>query len=157
MLKYNKRSIILYLVVLLFSLLMFSSCLNYIPCRGQDYIIENITHQELIKRFNEFREIHPEYIFCEDKIDENIPWRIFITLNWEDLDLRVHLNIHIGDKIPNPPTHLKFTHIGDRDVRWSKDINSKELDKKLNELYKEKFEKEVLKELNVKWRREKCW
>ena len=56
-----------------------------------------------------------------------------------------------------PPTHLKFSHVGDRDVKWSKDINSKDLDKKLNEQYKEKFEKEILNKLGVKWKREKCW
>jgi len=68
------------------------------------------------------------------------------------------MKIYFGEYIiPNPPTHLKFTHIGDRDVRWSKDINSKDLDKKLNEQYKEKFEKEILDKLSVKWRREKCW
>ena len=147
----------IYLGILLCIPFMFLSCLNYIPCRGQDYIIENITHQELINKFNEFREKHPEYIFSEDYIDENLPWRIYITLYWEDLDLRVELNIHIGDQIPNPPTHLKFSHIGDKDVRWYKDINSKELDKKLNEQYKEKFEKEILNKLGVKWKREKCW
>ena len=57
-------------------LFMFSSC-NYIPCRGQDYLIENITQKELYK--------------------------------------------------------------------------------KLNTLYIEKFEKEILSELNVKWRRQSCW
>ena len=155
--KNRKKWKMIYIGILLWIPLMFSSCLNYIPCRGQDYIIENITHRELINKFNEFREKHPEYIFSEDHIDKNIPWRIYLELYWKDLDLRVHLNIHIGDKIPNPPTHLKFTHIGDRDVIWSKDINSKELDEKLNEQYKEKFEKEILDKLGVKWRREKCW
>ena len=135
---------------------MFSSCLNYIPCRGQDYIIENITHQELINKFNEFREKHPEYVLSEDYINEYVP-HYYIDLCWEDLDLRIGLDIHIGDKIPNPPTHLNFTNIGDRDVRWAKDINSKEIDKKLNEQYKEKFEKEILNKLGVKWKREKCW
>jgi len=155
--KNGKKCRMIYLGILLCIPFMFSSCLNYIPCRGQDYIIENITHQELINKFNEFRNAHPEYIFSEDYIDENLPWRIYITLYWEDLDLRIHLNIHTGDQIPNPPTHLNFSHIGDKDVRWHKDINSKELDKKLNEQYKEKFEKEILNKLGVKWKREKCW
>ena len=147
----------IYLGIFLCIPFMFLSCLNYIPCRGQDYIIENITHQELINKFHEFREKHPEYIFSEDYIDEHLPWRIYITLYWEDLDLRIHLNIHIGDQIPNPPTHLNFSNIGDKDVRWAKDINSKELDKKLNEQYKEKLEKEILDKLDIEWKRKKCW
>jgi len=143
--------------ILLFFPFMFSSCINYIPCTGQDYIIENITHQELISKFNEFRKKNPQYIFKEDYIDEQVPWRIYMVLYWEDLDLRLHLNIHFGDKIPNPPTHLKFSQIGDKDIRWAKMINSKELDKKLNEQYKEKFEKEILNKLGVEWKRKKCW
>ena len=153
----RKKCSMIYLGILLSIPLMFLSCLNYIPCRGQDYIIENTTHHELINKLNDFREKHPEYFFCEDHIDENIPWRVYITLYWEDLDLCIYFNIHIGDKIPNPPTHLKFTHIGDSDVRWFKDINSKELDKEMNEQYKEKFEKEILDKLGVKWKREECW
>ena len=149
--NFSKITISIVLCLLLFS------CLNYVPCRGQDYIIENITHQELINKFNEFREKHPEYIFSEDRIDENLPWRIYITLYWEDLDLRIHLNIHIGDQIPNPPTHLKFSHIGDKEVRWGKDINSKELGKELSEQYKKKFETEILDKLGVKWKRKSCW
>jgi len=147
---------IFYLATILCIPLMFLSCLNYIPCRGQDYIIEDITHRELINKFNEFREKHPDYIFNKDYIDDHLPWRQNITLYWKDLDLRIHLSIHIGNQIPNPPTHVKFSHIGDKDVRWYKDINSKELDKNLNEQYKKKFEKEVLDELGIKWKRKKC-
>ena len=40
------------ILILIIFLSLFSSCLNYIPCRGQDYIIEDITHQELISKFN---------------------------------------------------------------------------------------------------------
>lgn len=153
----RKKSRIIYIGIFSCIVLMFSSCINYIPCRGQDYVIENITHQELINKLNIFREKHPEYIFCEDYIDENQPWKMYIVLFWEDLDLRVHLSIYIGDQIPNPPTELNFSHIGDRDVRWSKDINSKELDNKLNKQYKEKFEKEILDKLGIEWKRKSCW
>ena len=130
--------------------LMFSSCLNYIPCRGQDYIIENITHKELINKFNKFREEYPEYAASEDYINEYVP-HYYINLHWVDLDLYIGLDIFIGDQIPNPPTYLTFTSVGD------KDINSKKLNKKLNEQYKEKFEKEILNKLGVKWTRKSCW
>jgi hypothetical protein len=38
----------------------------------------------------------------------------------------------------------------------SKDINSKEINEKQNEQYKVKFETEILKRLDVKWKRQSC-
>jgi len=145
----RKKCRIIYLGIFLNIFYMFSSC-NYIPCRGQDYLIKDITHKELISRFNELREKHPEYAAGEDYIDEYRPWRRFITLYWKDLDLRISLNIHTGDQIPNPPTHLNFTSTG------KGDINSRDLNKRLNEQYKRKFEKEILDKLGVKWKRKIC-
>lgn len=131
------KILILYLLILL----TFNSCLNYIPCRGQDYIVEGITHQELINKFNELRDKYPEYkSFTKDSKGENIP-HYYIELNWKDLGIGILCDIHIGDQIPNPPTHLKFTLI--RDSTGYKDINSKEIDKESNKMYKEKFEKEI--------------
>ena len=144
------------ILIFLCGLLLCSSCLNYIPCRGQDYLIENITHQELINKFNEFREKYPEYILKEDRINSHTP-NYYIVLYWQDLDLRISLDIHIGDQIPNPPTHLNFKLVGDSNVTWAKDINSKELSKKENKQYKEKFEKEILDKLDVEWKRKACW
>jgi hypothetical protein len=92
----------------------------------------------------------------EDYINEQLPWRMYIRLRWEDLDLNISLDLYIGDQIPNPPTHLQFTGVGHKDFGF-KDINSKELDKKLNKQYKEKFEKEILDKLGVEWKREICW
>jgi len=151
----RKKCSIIYVGIFFSMLLMFSSC-NYIPCRGQDYLIANITQKELINKFNDLREKYPEYVLGEDYINPHVP-HYYIDLYWKDLDLRISLDIHIGEKIPNPPTRLKFLLVGDKDVTWNKDINSKELDKKLNTLYIEKFEKEILSELNVKWQRKSCW
>lgn len=144
-----------FLIYLFIFPLMFTSCINYIPCRGQDYIIENTTPKKLIEKISDFRKINPDYFFEEDYIDPNLPWRTYITLYWKDLDLRIHLNIHTGEN--STPTSLKFSHIGDKDIKWFKDINSKELDKKLNQQYIEKFENEILNKLNLKWERETCW
>ncbi len=143
--------LILYLLILL----TFNSCLNYIPCRGQDYIIEEITHQELISKFNELRENHPEYKgLAEDSKNEYVP-HYYIRLNWKDLNIGISCDIHIGDQIPNPPTHLKFTLI--RDSTGYKDINSKDINEESNKMYKEKFENEILDKMGVKWKRESCW
>ena len=142
---------LIFLVVLLIS----SSCLNYIPCRGQDYIIEDITHQELIEKFNDFREKHPEYKSDPDYINEHVP-HYYIELYWKDLDLEIHCDIHIGDQIPNHPTHLNFLLVRDSTEEY-KDINSKELEKEQNEEYKTKFETEILDVLGVKWKRKSCW
>lgn len=141
-------------IIFLITVFMFYSCLNYIPCRGQDYIVENITHQELINKFHELRKVHPEYYAGEDHINEHVP-NYYIDLYWKDLNLTIGCDIHIGDQIPNPPTHIEFTLI--RDSKGYKDINSKELDEKLNEQYIKKFETEVLDKLGIKWKREKCW
>lgn len=143
--------------ILLFILILvnFCSCLNYIPCRGQDYLIEGITHQELINKFNEFREKYPEYKSnVADHKNEYVP-HYYIELDWKDLDISISCDIHIGDQIPNPPTHLNFTLI--RDSKGYKDINSKEIDGELNKMYKEKFENEILDKLGVKWKRKSCW
>jgi len=133
---------------------MFYSCLNYIPCKGQDYVIENITHQELISRFNELREKYPEYCAAgQDYANEYVP-HYYVSLKLKG-NLTVNLDVFIGDQIPNPPTHLAFTDV------WSstesKQINSKELDKKLNEQYKKEFETEILDKLGLKWKRKSCW
>ena len=149
----RKKCRMIYLGILFYILLMFSSCLNYIPCRGQDYIIKGITHQELIGKFNELREEFPEYAVREDYIDEYLP-RYYIALHWKDLDMNIYLNIHIGDQIPNPPTHLKFVSI--KDSTGFKAINSKEFDKILNERYKKKFEMEILDKFKLLWRRDDC-
>lgn len=142
-------------LLFVYILLSFCSCLNYIPCRGQDYIIEGITHQELINKFNELRENYPEYkSMTKDSENEYVP-HYYIELNWKDLGIGVSCDIHIGDQIPNPPTHLKFTLI--RDSIGYKDINSKDIDKKTNKMYKEKFEKEILDRMELKWSRESCW
>lgn len=136
-------------------LLFFYSCLNYIPYRGQDYIIEGITHQELINKFNDLREKYPEYkSTTKDSKNEHIP-HYYIELDWKDLDIEISCDIHIGDQIPNPPTHLTFTLI--RDSTGYKDINSKKLDKELNKLYLKKFENEILDKMGVKWKKESCW
>ena len=140
----------IYFGIILYVLNMFPSCLNYIPCRGQDYIIENITHQELINKFNELREKYPEYTASEDYMNKYVP-HYYIRLYWKDLDLRISLDIFISDQIPNPPTYLTFTSAGNYD------INSNELDKMRNDLYKMKFETEILYKLGVKWKRKKCW
>lgn len=143
------------ILLFVYILLSFCSCLNYIPCRGQDYIIEGITHQELINKFNELREKYPELKSnIADSQNEYVPHH-YIELNWKDLGIDISCDIHIGDQIPNPPTHLNFTLI--RNAKGYKDINSKDIDKKSNEMYKEKFEKEILNKMGVKWKRESCW
>ena len=132
---------------------MFFSCLNYIPCRGQDYIIEEITHQDLIDKFKELRYNYPEYYTNQaDRINEEIPhYYLSLDLN----GLIIHCDIHIGNKIPEPPTHLTFTSFYDSTI--CQDINSKELDKEKNEKYKKRFETEILYKLGVKWKRKSCW
>jgi len=125
------------------------------PCRGQYYLIENITQQELINKFIAFREKYPEYKAREDYINQQAP-HYYIELYWKDLDIYISLDIHIGDKRPNPPTSLNFTLVRDKDATWYKDINSKALDIKLNEQYKEKFESEILGKLGIKWNRKNC-
>lgn len=139
----------------IFILLSFCSCLNYIPCRGQDYLIDNMTHKELIDEFNELRDKYPEYkSMAEDYEDEYVP-HYYIHLNWKDLNIGISCDIHIGDQIPNPSTHLKFIAISDS--IGFKDINSKDLDEKSNKIYKEKFEREILDKMGLKWKRESCW
>ncbi|MCL2329096.1 MAG: hypothetical protein FWC39_11375 [Bacteroidetes bacterium] len=152
----RKKCRMIYLGILLCIPLVFSSC-NYIPCRGEYYIIENITHQEFINKLNEFREKHPEYIAegYKDYIEEHLPWRMSIDLYWKDLDVYIDLRLYIGNTIPSPPTSLNFTSVEDKNGR--KDINSRELGRKRNKQYKEKFEKEILDELGVEWKRERCW
>lgn len=143
------------ILILIIFLSLFSSCLNYIPCRGQDYIIEDITHQELISKFNDFREKYPEYkAFAPDSKNDYVP-HYYIELIWKDLDLSISCDIHIGDQIANPPTHLNFTFI--TDSIGYKDINSKEIDENLNKMYKGKFETEILDRMGVTWKRESCW
>ena len=154
---FRKKYRVIYLGLFFCIPFMFSSCLNYNPCRGQDYLIDNITHKGLINKFHELREKYPEIVSArDDYINEHLP-HYYIELYWNDLDVCISLDIHTGDQIPNPPTRLKFTLVNDRDATWHKDINSKELDKKLNEQYKEKFEKEILGKLGVKWQRKSCW
>lgn len=151
----NNKSAMKKILLFVFILLSFCSCLNYIPCRGQDYIVEGITHQELINKFNELRENYPEYnSMAKDYKNEYLPY-YYISLKWEDLNISISCDIHIGDQIANPPTHLKFTAICDS-VGF-KDINSKEIDQASNEIYKQKFEKEILNKMDIKWKREGCW
>lgn len=136
------------------AVLTFSSCVNYIPCRGQNYLVEGVTNRELIERFNKLRELYPEY--KSDTPDWEAPStpHYYIELNWADLDVRLSCDIHTGIQEPGSPASLKFTLIRDR--QGYKDINSRELDRQLNEFYKEKFENEVLGKMDLNWRRKSC-
>jgi hypothetical protein len=149
------RSYIKKALLFLIPLLFFYSCLNYTPCEGQKYLIENITHQELINKFNDFRKNHPEYYAGKDYTSEALPFLYNIDLNWKDLNLTIVCEIHTSDKIPNPPTHLRLLYI--KNSKGQKLINSKELDEKLSEKYKDKFESEILDKIDVVWKRETCW
>jgi hypothetical protein len=72
-----------------------------------------------------------------------------------DLKLTFGLDIHIGKELKNPPTHLNFTHIKNISDKYL-DINSKEINKNLNENIKLQFEKDILDKLNIKWKRIEC-
>ncbi|HRN41555.1 MAG TPA: hypothetical protein PK649_05720 [Vicingus sp.] len=142
------------ILFLLLSLSILYSC-NYIPCRGQDYIIEGITHKELIEKLNKLRSDYSEYYSNDDHINKHVPL-YYIALSWKDLNLVIDCEVFIGDKIPTPPAYLKFRGIRPPLGGYT-DINSKELDKKLNEVYINKFESEILSKLDVKWKRDPCW
>lgn len=150
----NKISILNTIAIGIILLVFLNSCINYLPCRGQDYIIEDITSKELINKFEKFKETNPKYYADKDHINKDIP-HYYINLYMNDLKLTFGLDIHIGKELKNPPTHLNFTHIKNISDKYL-DINSKEINKNLNENIKLQFEKDILDKLNIKWKRIEC-
>ena len=159
--KNRKTHKMIYFGILLSIPLMFACFpLNYLPCKGQTYIIENIACQDFLNKLNEFREKHPEYIWGEDYVGD-LPWRMYVHLYWKDLDLRIFLELNISNKRSDydRTTYVTFLSVGNKDDVW-KSINSKKwsrkLSKKRNEQYKKKFETEILDKLGVEWQRKEC-
>lgn len=138
-------------------LLSVSSCfINYKPCRGQDYLLAHVTHQEFIAKLDSFRINFPEYVSGKDRVEGHVPWYYF-EIEFEDLNVIIKCEMHMGDAIPNPPTHIQLSTVRGSDNYDYQLINSDEIEDDLNERIKSKFELEILNRLNLNWERDPCW
>ena len=131
------------------------SCINYLPCEGQDYVIDNSTPKELINKLNLFRVKHPEYSASIDHFNKDIP-HYYIEIYFKDLKTFVEIDINTYKENLNSQIFLNFSKIKKLNEKKFFNINSKEIDATENEFYKKKFELEILNKLNIKWHRKDC-
>ena len=100
------------------------SCINYLPCEGQDYVIDNSTPKELINKLNLFRVKHPEYSASIDHFNKDIP-HYYIEIYFKDLKTFVEIDINTYKENLNSQIFLNFSKIKklyflDKETNFSK-------------------------------------
>ncbi|RLZ06383.1 hypothetical protein [Faecalibacter macacae] len=152
-----KNSKFICIILQISFLIILNSCINYIPCRGQEYTIENINYQQLSLKIDDYFKSNPNLEIKLEESNSQNPWKVDKIIYWNDLNIRVHFYIHKGNQNTNQSPTITFTHIGDKEFKSYKDINSKEISKELNQTYLKKFENDVLNKLGVNWKSNICF